>query len=69
MTDTYSRQHNRTRSATHAGHVTTPGAIEATMRALIQDAYGSPDVIKAATVPLPTPPARGRCGSGLRPPR
>jgi len=31
------------------------GAAEATMRALVQDAYGSPDVLEVAAVPTPTP--------------
>ncbi|MHA6782031.1 NAD(P)-dependent alcohol dehydrogenase [Pseudonocardia saturnea] len=34
---------------------TRSDAAEATMRALVQDAYGSPDVLEVAAVPMPTP--------------
>jgi hypothetical protein len=34
-----------------------PACLGTTMRALVQDLYGSPDVLKVAAVPVPTPDA------------
>lgn len=39
----------------HPTHVTASRGAGPTMRALVQDAYGSPDVLEAAAVPQPTP--------------
>jgi NADPH:quinone reductase-like Zn-dependent oxidoreductase len=44
-----------TRRGHHRGDVAATGA--STMRALVQDAYGSPDVLRVASAPLPTPEA------------
>lgn len=44
-----------TRSDPHSGDVAATGAAQATMRALVQDIYGSPDVLEVAAVPTPTP--------------
>ncbi len=44
-----------TRSGAHFGDVAATGAAEATMRALVQDTYGSPDVLEVAAVATPTP--------------
>lgn len=44
-----------TRSGARSGDVAAAGAAEATMRAIVQDIYGSPDVLRAAAVPMPTP--------------
>lgn len=39
----------------HASGTTRPGRADTTMRALVQDTYGSPDVLTVAAVPTPTP--------------
>jgi NADPH:quinone reductase-like Zn-dependent oxidoreductase len=39
----------------HFGDLTARSAAEATMRALVQHTYGSPDVLEVAAVPTPTP--------------
>ena len=39
----------------HVSGTTRSGRSRSTMRALVQNAYGSPDVLKVAAVPMPTP--------------